>query len=93
MIFYTSVIIIIIAITRALAYWGIQILKNGEIKVFENVFHLTYVENTGAAFGIFENSTTFLSVVGIILFLIVTYLVASKKINGKYMIFLFIIFK
>lgn len=81
---YTVIIIAVIAITRALAYWGIYSLKSGEIKLIENVFHLTYVENTGAAFGIFNNSTALLSVVGIIMFVVITYIAASKKNLGTY---------
>lgn len=84
MILYTSVVILIIALTRALAYFGIYFLKNNEIILIKNIFHLTYVENTGAAFGIFSNSTSFLSVIGILLFIAITYIVASKKNLGKY---------
>ncbi len=34
-------------------------LSGGSVPVVEGVFHLTYVENTGAAFGIFQNSNGF----------------------------------
>lgn len=84
MVLYTVIIIAIIAVTRALAYWGINFLKINEIKLIENIFHLTYVENTGAAFGIFKNSTVFLSIIGIIMFIVITYIVASKKNLGTY---------
>lgn len=85
MIIYTGIILIIIALTRALAYWGIYSLKNSEIELIKNVFHLTYVENTGAAFGIFNNSTLCLSILGIIIFLVITYIVASRKNLSLYM--------
>ena len=79
MVLYVSIIVIILAATRVLSYWGIYFLKNGEIPLIKGILHLTYVENTGAAFGIFKNSTAFLSVVGILLFVIITYIAASKK--------------
>ena len=84
MILYTGIIILIIALTRALAYWGIYFLKNSELELIKNVFHLTYVENTGAAFGIFENSTLMLSIMGILIFLAITYIVAIRKNIGSY---------
>ena len=79
MILYVVTIIVIIGLTRALAYWGFYFLKAAEIPVINNILHLSYVENTGAAFGIFQNNSTLLSVVSIILFLGITYFVASKK--------------
>lgn len=80
MILYTSIIIVILALTRTLAYLGIYFLKENEIILIKDVFHLTYVENTGAAFGIFSNSTMILSIIGIVMALVITYIVASKKI-------------
>lgn len=79
MILYTSIIIVILALTRTLAYLGIYFLKENEIILIKDVFHLTYVENTGAAFGIFSNSTMILSIIGIVMALVITYIVASKK--------------
>ena len=54
MILYTGIILIIITLTRVLAYWGVNFLKNSEVVLIKDVFHFTYVENTGAAFGIFK---------------------------------------
>ena len=84
MIVYTGIILFAILATRILAYWGIYSLKNSEIVLIKDVFHLTYVENTGAAFGIFSNSTLALSIMGIIIFLIITYIVASRKNMALY---------
>lgn len=41
------------------------------VPIIDGVIHLTYVRNTGAAFGIFDNSTIFLTVLSIIIVLIV----------------------
>ncbi len=82
MVLYITICAIIIALTRALAYWGIYFLKDNPITLIEHILNLTYVENTGAAFGILNNSTTLLSVIGIIFFIVITYIVASKKIKS-----------
>ena len=82
MVLYIAICTIIIALSRALAYWGIYVLKDNPIVLIENVLNLTYVENTGAAFGIFNNHTNILSIIGIIFFVIITYIVASKKLKG-----------
>ncbi len=87
MILYTSICIAVIALTRFLAYWGIHFLKDNRITLIKDALYLTYVENTGAAFGIFNNSTALLSVIGILFFIILTYIVAAKKLKGKSYIF------
>lgn len=84
MIIYTGIVILILALTRVFAYAGIYFLKGNEIELIKNIFHLTYVENTGAAFGIFSNSTAFLSIIGIIMFVSITVVVAFKKDLGIY---------
>lgn len=84
MVLYISLTVVILALTRALAYWGIYFLKGNEITLINGVLNLTYVENTGAAFGIFKNSTSMLSFIGIALFVVITYIAASKKDLGTY---------
>ena len=65
--------------SRWLAYWAFYFLKPAEIPWIQDVIHFTYVENTGAAFGIFENNSGMLSTISILLFLFITYLVVSKR--------------
>ena len=43
------------------------------IPIFQDVFHLTYVLNPGAAFGIFSNQRMFLLVTGVVLILATAY--------------------
>lgn len=83
MILYLSVVTAVLAIARFLAYWGIYFLKNENITLIKDVLNLTYVENTGAAFGMFSDGTTALSVFGTIIFFVITFLVASKKVTKK----------
>lgn len=51
-----SMFIIILVIDLATKYWAYNYLQDvGSIPVIENIFHLTYVENRGAAFGILQD--------------------------------------
>ena len=49
---------------RVLKIWVLHSLEEGEsIPVWARVFHLTRVDNTGAAFGLWRNAPLFLTVV------------------------------
>ncbi|MCK9478838.1 MAG: signal peptidase II [Firmicutes bacterium] len=62
--------------TKALA---IKKLAGGTIPIIKDIFHFTYVENTGAAFGIFKDgNTVFTIVTAIILIGIIVALIAIK---------------
>ncbi|SCX86777.1 signal peptidase II [Alkaliphilus peptidifermentans] len=69
-------ILIVIALDQITKYWAINSLQYiGEIPIIQNVFHLTYVENIGAAFGILPNQRLFfiiaklIAVIGLLIFL------------------------
>jgi len=63
------IVIIIDQYTKALA---VTKLAKGSVPLINNVFHLTYVENTGAAFGIMQNSNTiFIILIALILLAII----------------------
>ncbi len=52
----TGMFIIILAMDLATKYWAYNHLREvRSIPVIENIFHLTYVENRGAAFGILQD--------------------------------------
>lgn len=73
------IVLIIDQYTKALA---VSKLANGTIPIIENIFHLTYVENTGAAFGMFKNSNwAFIITTSLILVAIVIALVKLKPSN------------
>lgn len=53
--FYIVIILALAALDQAVKYWAFTVLKNqGTIPLIANVFHLTYVENRGAAFSLFS---------------------------------------
>ena len=72
---------------QLIKYYILNNFNHGQsLAVIKGVFHLTYVQNTGAAFGIFKNANTFFIIVSIaiILFLLVYryyYLKSNVYIN------------
>jgi signal peptidase II len=62
----------------------LQHLTDSTLPVWKNVFHLTYVENKGAAFGIFQNSRwifilfTIVIIIGIVIYTFKNY----EKMNN-----------
>lgn len=76
---YLSIVLLIILATRVLAYWGIRLLSTGDITIIPDVLYFSYVENRGAAFGIFQDAKLFLIVFAVVLFLVITYYVVSNR--------------
>ncbi|MGE4549408.1 MAG: signal peptidase II [Intestinibacillus sp.] len=51
-------ILLMVAADQLVKYWAVTVLQavpGGTIPLIQNVFHLTYVENRGAAFSILQN--------------------------------------
>ena len=76
--------LIIITITAILLDQIIKIiikskLFNSSILVIPYILKLTYVQNTGAAFGIGSNSTSMFVAVNIVIIGLITYFIFSKK--------------
>lgn len=55
---------LLIGADQLIKWWTVSKLSLvGTIPLIDGVFHLTYVENKGAAFGMFQNSTVLLAVI------------------------------
>ncbi len=54
-------------------------LYNSSIVIIPNVLNLTYIENTGAAFGIGSSSTTMFIIVSLIIMGLIIYFIYSKR--------------
>lgn len=64
--------------------WVLHSLRLVEsVPLIEGVFHLTYVENRGAAFGIFQNQRWIFIVLTIAVVLLVLYAVYIRKFQNK----------
>ena len=58
--YFYMVILVTILSDQGIKYLIRQQMNLGEsIGILEGIFHLTYVENPGAAFGLFANQTVF----------------------------------
>lgn len=68
-------------------------LYNSTILLIPHILNLTYVQNTGAAFGIGSNSTSMFIAVNIVIIGLIAYFIYSKKeeINNPILIALYLI--
>lgn len=90
---YEWIILLLIGIDQLSKIWALNSLKEiGSISIIENVFHLTYVENRGAAFGMFQNNQIIFILVAILASIFGIYYLHTKKVNllGKASIILLI---
>lgn len=69
--------------TKLLAELTLQ--KVDTIPIWENVFHLTYVENRGIAFGMFSNARLFFILVSILVLVILAVLYNRIKFRTRWM--------
>ena len=65
--------------SKALAYAGLS----ERITVIPGLFYLTYLENTGAAFGLFQGQALTLGVVSIVVLAGILYLLLSGKVEDR----------
>lgn len=57
-------LILLVVLDQLSKYWMSSYLtQNGDIYLWRNVLHFTYVENRGAAFGILQGKTLFLLII------------------------------
>ena len=79
---YEIIILLLIGLDQLSKIWAINDLKAiGSIPIIQNVFHLTYVENRGAAFGMLENNQIIFIIVALVASIFGLYYLHTKKIN------------
>jgi len=81
---YYIIIILLVGIDQAIKYAiRANMTLRETIPIIEGVFHLTYIQNTGAAFGILQGQTAFLiALPAVLVVAILIYL--HKKTNGSH---------
>lgn len=80
---YELIIAILISLDQLSKFWALNYLQEvGSISVIQNVFHLTYVENRGAAFGMFQNNQMIFVVVAIVASIFGLYYLHTKKMHS-----------
>lgn len=71
----------LIGLDQLTKWWAVQTLASGhEIKIWEGVLHFTYLENRGAAWGIFSGKQIFLIILtAVIIVAMLVYLFKMSK--------------
>ena len=83
MLLYLLLAALMVVADQLIKYWTVTVLQPiGSIPWWEGVFHLTYVENTGAAFSMLEGRQGFFIVVTVAAFLFMAYLYKTGMIRG-----------
>ena len=79
---YELIILLLIGIDQLSKMWVLDSLnKIGSIPIIDDVFHLTYVENRGAAFGMLQDNQIIFIAVAIIVSIFGLYYLHAKKLN------------
>ncbi|RDY24894.1 signal peptidase II [Romboutsia maritimum] len=79
---YELIIVLLIGIDQLSKWWALNYLQDAlSIPVIQNVFHLTYVENRGAAFGMFQNNQIIFIIVALIASVFGLYYLHTKKVS------------
>ena len=82
-----STMALLIAVDQIIKHWAItQLLPVWRIPVIPDFFYLTYVRNTGAAFGILQNQRVLLSVLVILIIAAGLYFILSGYVKERFII-------
>lgn len=83
MFLYLLLAVLMVVIDQLIKLWAVRVLMPiGSIPIIEGVFHLTYVENTGAAFSMLEGRQGFFILITLAAFGFVAYLYRTGMIKG-----------
>ncbi|MBQ3091797.1 MAG: signal peptidase II [Clostridia bacterium] len=83
MVLYLLLAALMVAADQLIKYWTVTVLQPiGSIPILQDVFHLTYVENTGAAFSMLEGRQGFFILVTLAAFGFMAYLYRTGMIKG-----------
>ena len=85
-IFATALLIVFLdQITKFLIKQNFQL--NQSIPIIKNILHLTYITNTGSAFGLFKGLNVFFILFSIIVIILIFYYLNKIKENEKALLF------
>lgn len=77
-----GLIFAIVLLDRVSKFLAAYFLMGKSHPLWENVFHLTYVENTGAAFSIFKGHTLALGIFSLAMVVLLSYYLTKRKKEG-----------
>ncbi len=91
---YLAIVIVLILIDQLTKYLAIEhLMGNGQVEFIPNILNFVYVENRGAAYGMFSNNTFALAIISLLVtFFLIYILYNSKKyFNFKYIDFVILL--
>lgn len=78
------IIVLGLILDRITKIWALKSLSQvDEIVIIKNIFSFSYLENRGAAFGIFQNKVSFLAIITSIVILAMIYYLIKYKPSSK----------
>ncbi len=83
MLFYSICILIIIfdIITKRVAVFSLKDIST--VPIIQDILHLTYVENRGAAFGMLQNQRWIFMIITVIVIIAIIYFKTKNKLTSK----------
>lgn len=76
--------LVLVALDQLVKYWAFTTLSViGTIPILDSVFHLTYVENHGAAFSILQNQRWLFLIITPIIMAVIVFVLYKKLIYSK----------
>jgi len=87
------IVLAVVILDQLTKYLVLNNLKDiGHIPIIQNIFHLTYVENRGAAFGILQNQKYFFVIMkSIVIAVIIYFLIREKNLRKSVVVCLSLI--
>lgn len=78
---YVALIVgfVVLVLDQMTKYLVRLFMFDSSVIVFENVFHLTFVKNTGALFGMFQNSNTIFIFITVVVIGFLVYLLKTSQ--------------
>lgn len=79
---FVAVLVVVLDQVSKYAVKGL-LVEGASVPVIDNLFHITYVRNTGAAFGLFPKSPYFLIVVSVVIIVGIFVYYSSHRPSAK----------
>lgn len=85
MIIYGIITLVILAADMLVKYWAKNTLADiGSIPIIKDVFHLTYAENTGAAFSMLEGKRWFFIILTAVMLVVIAWAFFKNYFKGAW---------
>ena len=88
---FAGVFILLLALDRITKQWAVNTLMKGDITIWEGVLKFHYLENRGAAWGLFENAFWLFYIVTAVVIVIMGYFYSKIPFEKKYILLRFIL--